>query len=147
MIDEGGRLSCKGDSSTSRDAKTDRLRFVGPAISVVSGVLDRLPPSGGSLAGISCSTTAGDCATIVALRGVDPVETDARRECDGVFGMGNPPGAKSLAALVDFLGDAGLWVNSCVESKLPVFLECLKGSRGSRTLMRRSLEVLREEVE
>lgn len=145
MIDEGGRLSCKGNSSTSSGGNTDGLRFAGEATSVISKALDRLAwDDGGFFPGMSCSTAGGDCATIVALRArVDSVETDACREREGVFGIGNSPGAVSPPVLEDFLGDAGLWVKSCMESELPVFLEDLDGSR-SRTPMRRGLEALWE---
>jgi hypothetical protein len=147
MIDEGGPLSCKGKSTASSEGKTDRLRFAGQTTSVISEVQDPIALDGGRFsAGMSCSTT-GDCATMVVLRArVDPAETDARRECEGVFGMG-PPGAGSLPVLVGFLGDAGVWVSTSVESKLPVFLECLDGSRRSRVLVRRTPGVLWEVIE
>ena len=139
MIDEGGALSWKGNSGTSSDGKTDRLRFAGPKTSVVSEGHDRLAlDSGGLFAGMSCSTAGEDCAIIARE---DPMETDARRECEGVFGLGSPPGARSLPVLVDLV-----WVNPSMESKFPVFLECPDGSRRSRGLMRRRLGVLWDAV-
>lgn len=149
MIDEGGQLSRIGNSSVSSDGKIGGLFFAGPTRSVISEALDRPTPGGvGFFAGMSCSTCGGDCATMVALRArVDPAETEPRREREGVFGMGSPAGAGSLPVFVDFLGDAGVSVNSCVESKLPVFLQCLDGSRRSRVLIRRSLGMLWEALE
>lgn len=149
MIDEGGQLSRIGNSSVSSDGKIGGLFFAGPTRSVISEALDRPTPGGvGFFAGMSCSTCGGDCATMVALRArVDPAETEPRREREGVFGMGSPAGAGSLPVFVDFLGDAGVSVNSCVESKLPIFLQCLDGSRRSRVLIRRSLGMLWEALE
>ena len=106
MIDEGGPLSWKGNSGASSDGTTDRLRFAGPKRSVVSEGHDRLALDSGRLfAGMSCSTTGEDCAIIPRE---DSVEKDARREREGVFAMGSPPGARSLPVLVDLLDDAGV---------------------------------------
>jgi hypothetical protein len=139
MIDEGGPLSRKGDSSASSDGKTDGARFAGLKTSVISEGHGRLALDGGGLlAGISCSTAGGDCATIARE---DPVETDACRERGGVFGLGGPKDVGSLPALVDFLDDAGVWVFPSVESTLPVFLEGPDVSRRSRAPVRRRLGV------
>ena len=146
VIDEGGPLSCRGNSGASGNGKTDTLRFAGPTISVIPEALDRIALDGGGVfAGMSCSTAGGDCATMVVLRDrVDATETDARREREGVFGMGSSPGAGSPPVLADPL--PGIWVNASVESKLPVLLECLDGSRSSRGLMRRVPWEAEEEV-
>ena len=110
MIDDGGPLSRKGDSSASSEGKTNRPRFAGSTISVISEGHGRLALDGGGLlAGMSLSTAGGDCArTAVPRASGDPVETDARREREGVFAMGSPPGARSLPVLVDLLDDAGV---------------------------------------